>query len=114
MNKEAVIEYFDRMAPGWDSHMKRNERAITRILDNAHVKEGVKVLDVACGTGVLIPDYLNRNVISVTGIDISPVMAEIAGKKFDYMSEAVALIVNKQIDELLGICSEGGEMRDLI
>ena len=63
MNKEAVIEYFDRMAPGWDSHMKRNERAITRILDNAHVKEGVKVLDVACGTGVLIPDYLNRNVI---------------------------------------------------
>ena len=39
---------------------------------------------------------------------------EIAGKKFDYMSEAVALIVNKQIDELLGICSEGGEMRDLI
>ena len=82
MSKEAVIEYFDRMAPGWDSHMKRNERAITRILDNAHVKEGVKVLDVACGTGVLIPDYLNRNVISVTGIDISPVMAEIAGKKF--------------------------------
>lgn len=45
MSKEAVIEYFDRMAPGWDSHMKRNERAITRILDNARVKEGVRVLD---------------------------------------------------------------------
>ena len=39
---------------------------------------------------------------------------EIAGKKFDYMSEAVALIVNRQIDELLGICSEGGEVKDLI
>ncbi len=39
---------------------------------------------------------------------------EIAGKKFDYMSEAVALIVNRQIDELLGLCSEGGEMKDLI
>ena len=82
MSKEAVIEYFDRMAPGWDSHMKRNERAINRILDNARVKEGVRVLDVACGTGVLIPDYLKRGVVKVTGIDISPVMAEIAGKKF--------------------------------
>ena len=39
---------------------------------------------------------------------------EIAGKKFDYMSEAVALIVNKQIDELLSVCSEGGEVKDLI
>lgn len=82
MNKEAVIEFFDKMAPGWDSHMVRNERAITRILDNARVKEGVRVLDVACGTGVLIPDYLKRGVVKVTGIDISPAMARIARKKF--------------------------------
>ena len=39
---------------------------------------------------------------------------EIAGKKFDYMSEAVALIVNKQIDDLLTLCAEGGELKDLI
>ena len=39
------------------------------------------MLDVACGTGVLFPDYLARGA-SVTGIDISPEMARIAREKF--------------------------------
>jgi len=39
------------------------------------------VLDVACGTGVIFPDYLKRGVKHVTGIDISPKMAEIARNK---------------------------------
>ena len=37
---------------------------------------------MACGTGVLMPDYLARGVASVTGIDISPKMVEIARAKF--------------------------------
>lgn len=41
----------------------------------------MRVLDVACGTGVLFPDYLARGA-SVTGIDISPEMARIAAEKF--------------------------------
>jgi demethylmenaquinone methyltransferase/2-methoxy-6-polyprenyl-1,4-benzoquinol methylase len=40
------------------------------------------VLDVACGTGVMFPYYLERGVRTVTGIDISPRMAEIARDKF--------------------------------
>jgi len=40
------------------------------------------ILDVACGTGVMFPYYLNRNVASVTGIDIAPEMAKIAGEKY--------------------------------
>ena len=40
------------------------------------------ILDVACGTGVLFPDYEKRGVGSVTGIDISPEMAKIAQSKF--------------------------------
>ena len=62
--------------------MVRNEDLITMILDNGGVKENIHVLDVACGTGVLFPDYLKRNVASVTGIDISPEMAKIAQSKF--------------------------------
>ena len=77
-----VIEFFDRLAPGWDAEMIRSDAVINTILDNAEVTEGKDVLDVACGTGVLIPDYLKRNVASVTGIDISPKMAEIAKEKF--------------------------------
>ena len=77
-----VIEFFDRLAPGWDAEMVRNDAVINTILDNAAVMEGKDILDVACGTGVLIPDYLKRGVASVTGIDISPKMAEIAKAKF--------------------------------
>ena len=77
-----VIEFFDRLAPQWDADMVRNEEAIGRILDNARVTAGQSVLDVACGTGVLIGDYLARGASSVTAIDISPAMAQIAREKF--------------------------------
>lgn len=40
------------------------------------------MLDVACGTGILIPYYLERNVKKITGIDISSEMINIARLKF--------------------------------
>lgn len=82
MRKKDVIEFFDRMAPQWDADMIRHDDIIATILDNTGVKPGVRVLDVACGTGVLIPDYLARDVESVTGVDISPEMIRIAREKF--------------------------------
>ena len=77
-----VIEFFDRLAPTWDAGMVRNEPVIARILDLGGVAPGAEVLDVATGTGVLIPDYLSRGVEHVTAVDISPRMAEIARGKF--------------------------------
>jgi len=82
MRKEDVIEFFDRCAPTWDAEMIKNDHIIETILDNAEVWEGMDILDVACGTGVMIPFYLKRNVSSVTGIDISPEMAKLAAGKF--------------------------------
>lgn len=46
------------------------------------IRKGLDVLDVACGTGVLFPDYLQREVGSITAIDISPEMAKLAAAKF--------------------------------
>ena len=82
MKQQDVIEFFDQAAAGWDAQLRRNEPVIARILDNAGVRSGVRVLDVACGTGVLIPDYLQRGAAQVTAIDISPEMARIAREKF--------------------------------
>ena len=82
MEKKDVIEFFDQCAPWWDEDMIRNEDVITTILTSGGIREGIDVLDVACGTGVLFPDYLKRGVASVTGIDISPEMAKIAAEKF--------------------------------
>ena len=82
MLKKNIIEFFDHYAPNWDAEMIRDDRIINIILDNALVSEGKEVLDVACGTGVLIPDYLTRKVKSVTAVDISPNMVQIARSKF--------------------------------
>lgn len=82
MDRKKIIEYFDEKAALWDAGLVRSDEIIGIILDNAGVSCGKDVLDVACGTGVLIPDYLKREVASVTAIDISPRMAEIAAEKF--------------------------------
>lgn len=82
INKGDIKAFFDKCAPTWDAEMVRSDKKIGRILDNAGVGSGCRVLDVACGTGVLIPDYLARDVQSVTGVDISPEMIKIAEGKF--------------------------------
>jgi len=83
MNKSDIIAFFDRMAPQWDADMIRSDEVVECILNNAGVSAGDRVLDVACGTGVLLPDYLKRQVGHLTGIDISPEMIRIARKKCD-------------------------------
>lgn len=82
IDKADVIDFFNELASGWDAAQIREEDKIKTILDEAGVHEGVKVLDVACGTGVLVPDYLERKVASVTGVDISVEMIKIAKSKF--------------------------------
>ena len=82
MEQAALIDFFNRCAPTWDAEMIRNEGVIRTILSNAGIRAGIDVLDVACGTGVLFPDYVSRGVASLTGIDISPEMADRAREKF--------------------------------
>ena len=83
MNKQDVIEFFDRCAPTWDADMIKSDTIIGKILDNAEVDAGQDILDVACGTGVMFDYYLDRGVASVTGIDIAPEMAKIARQKYE-------------------------------
>lgn len=82
MKKQDVIAFFDRLAPTWDAEQVNRDAVISVILDNADVRAGQDVLDVACGTGVVFPHYLKRGVKSVTGIDISPEMSKIAAGKY--------------------------------
>ena len=82
MDKKEVIEFFDKCAPTWDEEMIPKDRIIGVILDNAGLRPGMSVLDVACGTGVMFPHYLKRGAGSVTGIDIAPEMVKIASAKY--------------------------------
>lgn len=105
MNQQDVISFFDRLAPGWDADMIRNDDIIATILDNAGVAAGMDVLDVACGTGVLFPDYLARNVGSLTAVDISPEMVKIARSKFPsvavYCGDVEAVSFGKKFDAIM-------------
>ncbi len=99
MNKQDIITFFDNCAPWWDADMIRNEPVIARILRNADVKAGASVLDVACGTGVLFPDYFARGA-RVTGIDISPEMAKRAAEKFPQARVLCGDVETAKFDEL--------------
>ena len=81
MDKQDVIRFFDQAAATWDADMICSMPVVDKILDGARLRRGMAVLDVACGTGVMFPFYLGRGVKSVTAIDISANMAEIAAGK---------------------------------
>ncbi len=82
MNLDAVITFFDRRAAAWDMQRQPDEQTVERILSAADVRPGDSILDVACGTGVLLPYYLQRNVSRITGVDISQSMIAEASRKF--------------------------------
>ena len=82
MNNKDIIENFNSLANTWDSRIVKSKEIINTIFDYANVKEGKDVLDVGCGTGVLIDDYLQAKVNSITAIDISDRMIEIARSKY--------------------------------
>ena len=92
MDKSAVAAYFNHLASEWDNGLEKDETLLALILDNAEVKEGSSVLDVACGTGVMIPYYLERRVSEVTGVDISSEMINIAEGKFQDLSDRVSFV----------------------
>lgn len=104
MDKKDIISFFDGFAPTWDNENQRNEQVIAEILNNGGIFEGARVLDVACGTGVLFPDYISRKAI-VTGIDISPEMVKIAKEKFPQIEvicgDAENFVSDKKFDAIM-------------
>ncbi len=81
MNKQDIINFFDMCAPTWDDEMIKSDEIIEDILNRAKIGFSTRVLDVACGTGVMFPYYAARGA-DVTGIDISPEMVKIAQSNF--------------------------------
>ncbi len=82
VNRDAVRGFFDSLAGSWDADRAEEPEKIRAILRRAGIVPGVEVLDVACGTGVLFPYYLELGAGSVTGIDLSPEMIRRAEAKF--------------------------------
>lgn len=80
--KDNVARFFDSTAKDWDKINKPASEILEKIADIAGISENLSVLDVGCGTGVMFPFYLKRNVKSLTAVDVSEEMLRIAQKKF--------------------------------
>ena len=102
MNKENIKKFFDSIAPKWDNEPIASKEILDIILDNGGITENSDILDVACGTGVLFPYYLERNVKSITAIDLSAEMVKIAKNKFPQADvicgDAESIDFEKQFD----------------
>lgn len=73
--KNDVSKFFDSLAPHWDEGITSPP---LDLLLSSGIKKGNKVLDVACGTGIITPVLHSLCERDVLGIDISPKMIEIA------------------------------------
>jgi len=81
-DKNQIAAYFDQRASDWDDHQHPQAEIIQQILDNAEITAGKRILDIACGTGIMFPYYLERGVADITGVDISAGMLDVARSKF--------------------------------
>lgn len=97
MDKKDVKNYFDGLAYKWDAMQTRDDEKINFILDCAGVERGLNILDVACGTGILFPYYLARQVKKIVGVDISSEMIKFARNKFNDFSIE---LINADIEQL--------------
>lgn len=78
-----IKEYFDRHAHLWDGYQKDEDAPVLdEITGRMCLSEADDVLDVASGTGVIIPFLAKRGLKSLTATDFSPKMAETFRKKF--------------------------------
>ncbi|MEA3493125.1 MAG: class I SAM-dependent methyltransferase [Candidatus Margulisiibacteriota bacterium] len=96
-------EFFDKHAENWDENITVTDTSkIDYILKMADIRTGEMVLDIGCGTGVILPN-LKKMVGKqgrVTALDISPKMLARAREKFadsfDYVEGDVHFLPFKE------------------
>lgn len=77
-----IARYFDSKAAVWDSLAFKSSSEIRGLLARLCVLPGERVLDVACGTGVILGWLAEMCGAGVVGVDISGKMIEEARKKY--------------------------------
>ena len=76
-----IKNFFESIAPHWDDMESTPPARILALLSKVRIEKGERVLDVACGTGIITKKLATLSETKVLGIDLSPKMIEIAKKK---------------------------------
>ena len=80
---DEIAAYFDERADSWDeSGCSGESRVQGAVLSLVDLKPGDTVLDLGCGTGVMVPFYLAAQAGKIVAVDVSEKMVERAREKF--------------------------------
>ena len=74
--------FFDKYAETWDNCCSYDQKKIAAIVTLAGITLDSRIVDIACGTGVMFPEMLSRNPAMILGIDLSNEMIAKANSKF--------------------------------
>lgn len=82
MSIEDIGAYFDERSRNWDQVMEPSGVKHLMVAQLAGVREGSRVLDVGCGTGIMARAYLELGASSIVGLDLSQGMIDRARDNF--------------------------------
>lgn len=74
-------DFFNSLANDWDARQKLSDDDVFNLVKLANINPGDKVLDVACGTGIIDKHLLKLGAKNVVAIDLSENMIAIAKSK---------------------------------
>lgn len=83
---ETVKEFFNSVADKWDEICYHDDKKLDLIFSKIGIFEGANVMDVGCGTGILIPRIFDKIGKSgnLVAIDYSEKMLKIAKSKHNF------------------------------
>ena len=88
MNENPVEQFFDSVASSWDERECHSRQEKLRLLCACNLNIGDKVIDIACGTGVITSLIHELTESDVLGVDISKNMIDIAKEKYKELKYA--------------------------
>lgn len=103
---DKMKEFFNKKALTWDDESKADKNKIEKILKVSELEKNSKILDIACGTGVLEEFLLEFNPKSILAIDIAENMIMKAKEKYSdkritFKNEDLFNIKNEKFDYVI-------------
>lgn len=78
----SIASFFDTLADRWDELCYHDPEKLNYIFDHTGIRQGMRILDIGCGTGVLESYLLPYVPKQIVGVDISAGMIARAKQKY--------------------------------
>lgn len=83
MDTAQIRSFFNQRAANWDETCFHHPDRLAAVAALAQIQKGDRVLDIGCGTGILVPQLLHYEPSSVLAVDFSEEMIAAARKKLE-------------------------------